>query len=170
MSNVRPRNAMPRTMSAFVHRPAANEKLGSQHCRASSPWPWLRRAIRPLAAGEPSSLDRRSNSFPLAPPRTRAPGTNAFRSPAALQALPRVNVGQFVGSGAVAPVRSARSRSQWCRLQRSGRAVVASAIHELRQRGLTLPSRGRATSGFASCRPPLMSNVRRAFGHALQAH
>ena len=92
MSNVRPRNAMPRTMSAFVHRPAANEKLGSQHCRASSPWPWLRRAIRPLAAGEPSSLDRRSNSFPLAPPRTRAPGTNAFRSPATLQALARVNV------------------------------------------------------------------------------
>ena len=28
-------------------------------------------------------------------------------------------------------------------------------------RGLTLPSRGRATSGFAGCRPPLMSNVRR---------
>jgi hypothetical protein len=27
-------------------------------------------------------------------------------------------------------------------------------------RGLTLPSRGRATSGFAGCRPPLMSNVR----------
>src|SRR6185369_12734465 len=27
-------------------------------------------------------------------------------------------------------------------------------------RNLTLPSRGRATSGFASCRPPLMSNVR----------
>jgi len=27
--------------------------------------------------------------------------------------------------------------------------------------GLTLPSRGRPTSGFASCRPPLMSNVRR---------
>ncbi|PYT03753.1 MAG: hypothetical protein DMF60_17405 [Acidobacteria bacterium] len=25
---------------------------------------------------------------------------------------------------------------------------------------LTLPSRGRPTSGFASCRPPLMSNVR----------
>ena len=28
-------------------------------------------------------------------------------------------------------------------------------------RGLTLPSRGRATSSFACCRPPLMSNVRR---------
>ena len=28
------------------------------------------------------------------------------------------------------------------------------------KRGLTLPSRGRPTSGFASCRPPLMSNVR----------
>ena len=27
-------------------------------------------------------------------------------------------------------------------------------------RALTLPSRGRATSGFAGCRPPLMSNVR----------
>jgi hypothetical protein len=27
-------------------------------------------------------------------------------------------------------------------------------------RGLTLPSRGRPTTGFASCRPPLMSNVR----------
>ena len=27
-------------------------------------------------------------------------------------------------------------------------------------RRLTLPSRGRATSGFACCRPPLMSNVR----------
>jgi len=27
-------------------------------------------------------------------------------------------------------------------------------------RGLTLPSRGRPTAGFASCRPPLMSNVR----------
>src|SRR5205814_8230948 len=26
--------------------------------------------------------------------------------------------------------------------------------------GLTLPSRGRATSGFACCRPPLTSNVR----------
>jgi len=32
-----------------------------------------------------------------------------FQSAAALQALPRVNVGQFVGAGAVAPARSARS-------------------------------------------------------------
>jgi len=30
-----------------------------------------------------------------------------------------------------------------------------------RECALTLPSRGRPTSGFASCRPPLMSNVRR---------
>src|SRR5213595_2407675 len=36
----------------------------------------------------------------------------------------------------------------------------SKAVHEYRQRGLTLPSRGRPTSGFASCRPPLMSNVR----------
>jgi hypothetical protein len=32
-----------------------------------------------------------------------------FQSAAALQALPRANVGQFVGAGAVAPARSARS-------------------------------------------------------------
>ena len=31
--------------------------------------------------------------------------------------------------------------------------------HAPRHPCLTLPSRGRATSGFASCRPPLMSNV-----------
>ena len=87
------------------------------------------------------------------------------------KALPRVNVGQFVGASAVAPARSARLRSQWCRFHRSGRVVVVSAIHELRQRGLTLPSRGRATACHAwpsfhsgpcaSCRcAPLMSNVR----------
>ena len=34
------------------------------------------------------------------------------------------------------------------------------ARSRLHERGLTLPSRGRPTSGFASCRPPLMSNVR----------
>ena len=33
-------------------------------------------------------------------------------------------------------------------------------LHCPRHPCLTLPSRGRATSGFASCRPPLMSNVR----------
>jgi len=32
-----------------------------------------------------------------------------FQSAASLQALPRVNVGQFVGAGAVAPARPARS-------------------------------------------------------------
>src|SRR5438445_3855696 len=34
-------------------------------------------------------------------------------------------------------------------------------LHCPRHPCLTLPSRGRATSGFASCCPPLMSNVRR---------
>jgi hypothetical protein len=34
------------------------------------------------------------------------------------------------------------------------------ATWALRNRALTLPSRGRATSGFAGCRPPLMSIVR----------
>ena len=36
--------------------------------------------------------------------------------------------------------------------------------------GLTLPSRGRPTSGFASCRPPLMSNVRPLNSHPPISH
>src|SRR5213595_947244 len=44
----------------------------------------------------------------------------------------------------------------------------SKAVHEYRQRGLTLPSRGRPTSGFASCRPPLMSNVRPPNMHPLE--
>src|SRR5712691_10448163 len=63
-----------------------------------------------------------------------------FQSAAALEAPPRVNVGQFVGAGAVAPARSARSRSQWCRLHRPSRVVVASAIHGFRQRARPNPS------------------------------
>src|SRR2546425_4132829 len=39
-----------------------------------------------------------------------------------------------------------------------------SAVHATSW-GLTLPSRGRPTSGFASCRPPLMSNVRALMSH-----
>ena len=49
------------------------------------------------------------------------------QSAAALQAPPRVNVGQFVGAGAVAPARSGQSRSQWFRLRRSGLVVAASS-------------------------------------------
>ena len=51
-----------------------------------------------------------------------------FQSASALEAPPRVNVGQFVGAGAVAPAASARSRSQWCRLHRPGLVVVALPI------------------------------------------
>jgi hypothetical protein len=48
-------------------------------------------------------------------------------------------------------------RVQWLRNSVNVRKVklICSST-----RGLTLPSRGRPTSGFASCRPPLMSNVR----------
>ena len=96
----------------------------------------LRRAMRSLAAGEPSPLAS-EKAFVCVGTATHArdqtKNANAFQSAAALQALPRVNVGQFVGAGAVAPARSARPRSQWCRFYRSGRVVVVSAIHELRQ-------------------------------------
>src|SRR5206468_7873297 len=56
-----------------------------------------------------------------------------FQSASALEAPPRVNVGQFVGAGAVAPAASARSRSQWCRLHRPGLVVVALPIREFRR-------------------------------------
>ena len=44
----------------------------------------------------------------------------------------------------------------WARAQNH---VGWQRVHS-QTRGLTLPSRGRPTSGFAGCRPPLMSNVR----------
>jgi hypothetical protein len=48
-------------------------------------------------------------------------------------------------------------RVQWLRNSVNVRKVKLRCSST---RGLTLPSRGRATSGFAGCRPPLMSNVR----------
>ena len=158
----------PRVPSFSVVQQA---KRHSVSCVALRQAHLLRRAVRPLAAGEPSPLGKREGICLRLHRHARespARNANAFRSAAALQALPRVNVGQFVGAGAVAPAWSARSRSQWCRFHRSGRVVVASAIHERRQRGLTLPSRGHATAGhIGSLRQgqsrrcmPLMSNVR----------
>src|SRR5438034_6208173 len=41
------------------------------------------------------------------------------------------------------------------------RDLVCRRARSSALRGLTLPSRGRPTAGFAHCRPPLMSNVRR---------
>src|SRR5205814_6789187 len=40
-----------------------------------------------------------------------------------------------------------------------GNQVAPYSAAVRRECGLTLPSRGRPTSGFACCRPPLMSNV-----------
>ena len=66
---------------------------------------------------------------------------------------------QNAGTIAVRPESpSACKRRNVQRVRQGSRPV--SAVHP-RSWGLTLPSRGRATSGFASCRPPLMSNVRR---------
>ena len=66
-----------------------------------------------------------------------------------------------------------RSRaSSPCRQQQGTSAPVG--MHRractLRNRALTLPSRGRATSGFAGCRPPLMSNVRPPRRHMTHRH
>ena len=62
------------------------------------------------------------------------------------------------------PVQSkVRSRaSSSCRQQQGASSPVGMRRKAcaLRSRALTLPSRGRPTSGFAGCRPPLMSNVR----------
>jgi len=63
-----------------------------------------------------------------------------FQSASALEAPPRVNVGQFVGAGAVAPARLARSRSQSCRIRHSGPVVVAPAVQECGQRPRPNPS------------------------------
>jgi len=64
---------------------------------------------------------------------------------------------QNAGTIAVRPESpSACKRRNVQRVRQGSRPV--SAVHP-RGWGLTLPSRGRATSGFASCRPPLMSNV-----------
>src|SRR5438105_2095999 len=135
MSNVRPRR-MSRTKSASLLRRAANQEAFSQRCHAAAAHLLRRATVRPLARGEPSPLGS-EKAFVSVGTATHATAhtkdANAFQSAAALQALPRVNVGQFVVAGAVAPARSARSRAQWCRLHRSGRAVVASATHELRQ-------------------------------------
>jgi len=83
-----------------------------------------------------------------------------FQSAAALEAPPRVNVGQFVGAAAVAASSSARLRSQWCCLHRPGSVALAPSVQRFLRRGLTLPSRGRSKGRFAPFGPPLMSNVR----------
>jgi len=60
------------------------------------------------------------------------------------------------------PLCGCAQRTQWKR--RKCQAVgVSTKRHRQRlvHNGLTLPSRGRATSGFACCRTPLTSNVRR---------
>ena len=103
-------------------------------CKGAAPLNrvWLWRAICPSAAGEPSRSAATRHA--CVPDRHEYvnPGkeVNAFRLAAAREALPSVNVGQFVGAGAVAPARLARSRAQWCRLDRSGRVVVEPAGHE----------------------------------------
>ena len=52
------------------------------------------------------------------------------------------------------------------------RRLVAQSSRPPTTSALTLPSKGRPTSGFASCRPPLMSNVgrHRAAREALGRH
>ena len=121
--------------------------------------PPLMSNVRPRKKRPPSSIEREFTAMHLLPSSTqhRSPSKALvpavshktvhartieipFQSASALEAPPRVNVGQFVGAGAVAPARSARSRSQWCRLHRPSRVVVASAIHGFRQPARPNPS------------------------------
>ena len=70
-----------------------------------------------------------------------------------------------------APLRQAcaNQHSQSCQaVPRSRNSRRRSSC--IASRALTLPSRGRPTSGFASCRPPLMSNVRRHKASQLRSH
>ena len=135
MSNVRPRR-VSRTKRAFVLSRAASQEAFGQRCRAAAAHLLRRATVRPLAPGKPSPLGSEKAFVSVGTARharAETKNANTFQSAAALQALPRVNVGQFVGAGAVAPARSARLRSQWCRFYRSGSVVVASTIHELRR-------------------------------------
>ena len=140
MSNVRPRR-MSRTTRALVFRRAASQEAFGQRCRAAEAH-LLRRAIHPSAAGEPSTTGAKRCSVLSASTCRRSIRTdpNAVQSASALEAPPRVNVGQFVGASAVAPARSASSRSQWCRFRRSGPVVVAAAVQECCRRTRPNPS------------------------------
>ena len=160
MSNVRPRR-VSRTTRAFVRRRAAGQESSRQRCRAAVAH-LLRPAIRPL----PLRTARQREATHLCPHAHafESPGKEpkSIQSAATFQAPSKrwsVRGRRCGGTG------EAGALTVTCRFGRSGRAVVASPIHELRRRGLTLPSRGRATSGFASCRPPLMSNVSRHGTH-----
>src|SRR5438105_14308836 len=81
----------------------------------------------------PRTDQRLPSAAPQAPTLIEIP----FQSASALEAPPRVNVGQFVGAGAVAPAASARSRSQWCRLHRPVLVVGALPFASLREGRLT---------------------------------
>jgi len=154
MSNVRPRRK-PALLQA--KRPVS--LLLSTGSR-----PWFRPPSCSTAAH--AKLRRGCASQPGSTPRTIE---ITFQSAVALQAPPRVNVGQFVGAGAVAPAKLGAHvtmvPSSWFRSRRRGHQQVTSSP----RRGLTLPSKGRPTAGHtASLRhgqprrwPPLMSNVRR---------
>jgi len=98
----------------------------------------------------------------------RSQDSNNNQSAAALQAPPRVNVGRFVGAGAVAPASSGRLSSQWWHLWRSSPVVVAPAVRQTHV-AWPNPSIERTHNGGAQCLAPsrrsrrcvpLMSNVR----------
>ena len=143
---------MSRTTRAFVLRRAVSQEAFGQRCRAAA-------AHLPLGSEKAFVCVGTATHA-----RAQTKNANAFQSAAALQALPRENVGQFVGAGAVAPARSARLRSQWCRLHRPSRVVVASTIHELRQ-ARPNPSIERTSNGGAHCHAPSKSVAPSAAAH-----
>ena len=147
MSNVRPRRerqpssiereftAMHPRLSSTQHRSPSKALVRSvSHTTVQTRTSETRSAAVPARAVARKAEHARTSEIP-------------FQSAAALEAPPRVNVGQFVGAGAVAPARLARSRSQCCRFRRSGPVVVASAVQECWRRARPNPSiEGTSTS------------------------
>jgi len=140
MSNVRPRRKHPpssieREFTAMHPRPSS-----TQHRIPSKA---LLRAVSHTAVQARASEIQSAAALARAVARKAEHARTSeipFQSASALEAPPRVNAGQFVGAGAVAPARSARSQSQWCRLRRSGSIVVAAAVQVCGQRARPNPS------------------------------
>ena len=133
MSNVRPRKRpvvlTARRFTVMSSRSLSMHRSGPSTALVPVVGTDSRPCIRALRTRTAAAQEWRSSAlhdFTQASARSQEPNNN--RSAAALQASPRVNVGQFVGAGAVAPASSGRVSSQWCRLWRSGSVVAAPAV------------------------------------------
>jgi hypothetical protein len=134
MSNVRPRTRpvmrTARRFTVMLSRSLSTHRSGPRTALVAAGTD-LRPCIRALSPRTAAAREWRSSALhDFTQASARSQDQNNNQSAAALQAPPRVNVGQFVGAGAVAPAGSGRLSSQWCRLWRSGSVLVAPAARE----------------------------------------